>query len=341
MMTGRPTPSTTASIRRCCLLLLIPATLLSLASLTAAKPCSHDGSRLARASLERLVGSRTDLFDWPPSCPLHPLRDVHFVSQHKRRMTSFSKHQCLVCGKGFDTAEHLDDHFDHRHRDLEIQSQPVCLADFCDVLGCYTQSIGQKPDCSNSSIHHLHFKCGSLFRSCLSSELSGSALTNQVNAYCQHLDCTPAALDQQGAGDFVLPKSAAPPKSPTLSRRRDLSRMQLIVGIATVVLIVAIAVVKFIERRRGRANPQWDSTGTFASAREQAKGLTTGTRARLGNSSSFASSSSRLGDAPAAKPSTAFSDTVGWLRQRQSQGQHQSQQSAVVSSSREPSDPGI
>ncbi|XP_052864758.1 uncharacterized protein LOC128271326 [Anopheles cruzii] len=101
--------------------------------------CSRDSSRVVR----KIVHSR-----WLPilekyqvklplDCPFHPLRDIFGPQQSAKKQHRPSQWTCGFCGKSFFEEQHLENHFENRHRgNINTAEDAICLADYCDMMRC-------------------------------------------------------------------------------------------------------------------------------------------------------------------------------------------------------------
>ncbi|XP_058059731.1 uncharacterized protein LOC131210490 [Anopheles bellator] len=101
--------------------------------------CSRDSSRVVR----KIVHSR-----WLPilekyqvklplDCPFHPLRDIFGPQQGAKKQHRPSQWTCGFCGKSFFEEQHLENHFENRHKaNINTAEDAICLADYCDMMRC-------------------------------------------------------------------------------------------------------------------------------------------------------------------------------------------------------------
>ncbi|XP_043466960.1 uncharacterized protein LOC122501505 [Leptopilina heterotoma] len=73
----------------------------------------------------------------PLECPFHESRDIFYPQQAAKHQHRSSQWTCGLCGKSFYTENHLDAHFDNRHKsNINTAEDAVCLADYCDIMRC-------------------------------------------------------------------------------------------------------------------------------------------------------------------------------------------------------------
>ncbi|XP_033209531.1 uncharacterized protein LOC117168184 isoform X2 [Belonocnema kinseyi] len=73
----------------------------------------------------------------PLECPFHESRDIFFPQQAAKHQHRSSQWTCGLCGKSFYTENHLDAHFDNRHKsNVNTAEDAICLADYCDIMRC-------------------------------------------------------------------------------------------------------------------------------------------------------------------------------------------------------------
>ncbi|XP_049538059.1 uncharacterized protein LOC125952562 isoform X2 [Anopheles darlingi] len=101
--------------------------------------CSRESSRVVR----KIVHSR-----WLPilekyqvklplECPFHPMRDIFGPQQSAKKQHRPSQWTCGFCGKSFFEEQHLDMHFENRHKtNINMAEDAICLADYCDMMRC-------------------------------------------------------------------------------------------------------------------------------------------------------------------------------------------------------------
>uniref|UniRef100_T1J491 C2H2-type domain-containing protein n=1 Tax=Strigamia maritima TaxID=126957 RepID=T1J491_STRMM len=73
----------------------------------------------------------------PEACPLAPQRDVYGIQESQKLEEGPANWRCGLCGKSFYSEAYLDRHFDSRHFNvLNMRSDAVCLARYCDIMRC-------------------------------------------------------------------------------------------------------------------------------------------------------------------------------------------------------------
>jgi len=110
--------------------------------------CDRGISRKARKILNELVFAelQDDPSSLPEGCPFQPDHDLYLKQEEQKQSVRGAQWKCGICGKTFKSEFYLDRHFDNKHQDMLSHDAPVCLADWCDVLGC---------DQEGSHLHHL------------------------------------------------------------------------------------------------------------------------------------------------------------------------------------------
>lgn len=141
-----------------------------------------------------------------PSCPFHPDKDV-FSRQNKHKLYEPGQFwRCEFCNKQFRSEAFLDRHMDFRHAHEAEKGSSVCLADFCDTLGCpstlhnghhhHDQDQENGIDAAHHHGHdaeHAFSRCVSLLQACLdidwASERGHEVLDSVVHSFCDRDPC--------------------------------------------------------------------------------------------------------------------------------------------------------
>jgi len=189
--------------------------------------CDRALSRKARKILNELVFSdiETSPSQLPWDCPFNPIHDLFFTQEQSKQTIHNTQWKCSVCGKLFKSEFYLDRHFDRKHEDMLTQEAAVCLADFCDVLGCegpshiHGNSVVLGGGCRESEMAVQRMRCQATFHKCFPErlgeipELYYNAFNEQI---CERLSCAKAErkdfLDNL-AGNIMSTVDAPPPFS--------------------------------------------------------------------------------------------------------------------------------
>jgi len=185
--------------------------------------CSREGSRLARASIDRhllpLLPSGMELL---PACALHPSQD-RYASQELRRVVGNNKGLlCGYCGKEFQTSRQLDHHFDARHpipvpsrtsvgdgsgSEKGGSSGDSCLADNCDFLLCELEgqprlvaALAALP-CVDRHYDAVRRHCEATLQACVP---AGPHRDRAVRQVCGRLTCENVAKEAGGSRGWLL-----------------------------------------------------------------------------------------------------------------------------------------
>jgi hypothetical protein len=175
-----------------------------------------------------------------PSCPFNPDRDI-FSRQNKHKLYEPGRFwRCEFCNKEFRSEAFLDRHMDSRHATEVQQGDTVCLADFCDTLGCpsalhadhhshdhdhdHDHEADSPKGPATASHHHgndaeqAFDRCVSLLQRCLSidwaSERGHEVLESVVHSFCDRDPCDHGRT----AGFVMAPEGAAAGSGPFWGR---------------------------------------------------------------------------------------------------------------------------
>jgi hypothetical protein len=138
----------------------------------------------------------------PPSCALHPERDMLLEQEHTKKVVRRGQWQCEACGRHFVSEEWIDLHMDRRHIEdfmLANPSRDVCLADYCPVFQCqdagarsYSQAEYKHSQCDAAEMARLQRKCSALLLGCFPYEQvqgKGGMTSLVLDSVCGMLTC--------------------------------------------------------------------------------------------------------------------------------------------------------
>jgi hypothetical protein len=163
------------------------------------QPCSRARSREARAIVQaRLIDrARAHGVQLDRRCKFHPDNDL--LRAHEANKTALASLQwkCKSCGKVFRSEAYIDAHFDRRHMDALPADATVCLADFCDVLGCASAALPTGAACSEPAQQRRRVLCQHLMHSCFPPERNADywhVHERFERELCDRLTCGAGAL---------------------------------------------------------------------------------------------------------------------------------------------------
>ncbi|EDQ91033.1 uncharacterized protein MONBRDRAFT_23916 [Monosiga brevicollis MX1] len=160
-----------------------------------AQRCNQTESRRAMAALEQV------LYPFQPltpseSCPWIVEHDLFYELNRDADVTAKGQPACLFCGKAFENAVFLDQHYPRRHLptflDLPNPDRRLCLADSCDVLQCAAYSEGAElwafahQPCSPGQYDMAQVRCRATIDTCFPDHPQHAAMVERI---CGRLSC--------------------------------------------------------------------------------------------------------------------------------------------------------
>lgn len=163
-----------------------------------AQPCSRAKSREARRIVEERLVAKARTFDVQidPRCKLHPRSDLLRAHEANKSALSSAQWKCETCGKLFRTEGYLDLHMDRKHMGTLPADASVCLADFCDILGCASSGPAAGVACSAPHMQRRRILCQHLMHNCFPPELNAEywhAHELFEHELCDRLTCDPSS----------------------------------------------------------------------------------------------------------------------------------------------------
>ena len=139
--------------------------LVSSSSMT--KQCSRERCRLARGVLNKYFFPLFKKWQGRVSkrCPFRRSADIYFEQERKKTEVDARHWKCEFCGKSFYSEYFTDQHMERKHGDMMVTENPVCLANYCDVLRCHAvQSTVQnnsplQDSCNENEMLRLKARC--------------------------------------------------------------------------------------------------------------------------------------------------------------------------------------
>merc|ERR1712087_1000605 len=182
--------------------------------------CSRPLSREARELIKTrvLAAAAAAGVQIIEQCPLHPTHD-EWLSRQERHKTYLAGQlwRCEFCSKTFKTERYLDDHLDRQHAPPLHNSSNVCVADFCDILGCAgwiaaekKKAFNRPASCSPRTLDARRQMCQHMFHDCISQTTpAATSLFAHLDAQlCQPITCLLRQRMLQGTMPIVAPLPA-------------------------------------------------------------------------------------------------------------------------------------
>lgn len=120
------------------------------------------------------------------SCPLHKSRDKIGFFKKTRSTGRNLMFKCTKCDVSFRTEEQFYLHALEKHYEDAPKEANVCLAEYCDILGCDYDKTAQLKHCDTKKMDKLKHKCESVFRSCFEKHSIYHVFTKE---FCEPLNC--------------------------------------------------------------------------------------------------------------------------------------------------------
>lgn len=172
--------------------------------------CSRVGSDAAAAVIAAEVQPEVDRLGYalPPNCPLDAARDYFGVHRGNTKRMRRREYKCKLCGKTFVEESFVARHQIAKHAD-RVPDDPLCLADYCDVLGCEKAPAVRKCDPEDMRRREAH--CNLIVHRCFDPTHGGvelelhDALTARL---CEPLRCSVNGGAATTRGDGAAAKEA-------------------------------------------------------------------------------------------------------------------------------------
>jgi hypothetical protein len=171
------------------------------------QPCSRAKSREARQIIEERMLAKARAFgvQMDPRCKLSPQTDMLLAHEANKSALAAAQWKCKTCGKVFRTEGYLDMHFDRRHMDTVPTDANVCLADFCDILGCRSLRPSAGVACNPQQQQRRRVLCQHLIHNCFPPSLNAEYWhVHEMfeRGMCDGLTCAPStfAAVREGSG---------------------------------------------------------------------------------------------------------------------------------------------
>lgn len=192
--------------------------------------CEAIRSRAVREILKEevfpILDSNADEFSLSLECPLHPERDALGKLEAFRRVKRKNKWKCQLCRKTFASEDYINFHLRSKHANetgvpLDLDSDTICLADFCDIFQCQPRmeqlleeiedkrnkkDIPQKITCDPKEMERKKFKCISLLYDCFPPEQSTTAY--KLNGILKTNFCDALTCEEKPAGSELRIESS-------------------------------------------------------------------------------------------------------------------------------------
>mmetsp|Transcript_20107 Transcript_20107/g.26561 ORF Transcript_20107/g.26561 Transcript_20107/m.26561 type:complete len:275 (-) Transcript_20107:453-1277(-) len=210
--------------------------------------CDRSLSRKARRILDELVFSEIEIdpTELPVECPFNPSHDLYLEQESFKSIVRTTQWRCDKCGKTFKSEFYLDRHFDNKHSDILSHDAPVCLGEFCDVLGCEGTShihgkkviLGANGGCHPREMELAKLRCQASFHKCFpleEGEISEIYYNTFNDEICERLSC-----DQDPQKGFFHNLDRKPQDDILVERERLVNSQAIKVGLSSVFFIILI-----------------------------------------------------------------------------------------------------
>jgi hypothetical protein len=171
--------------------------------------CNSAKSRASRQSLEENVFPvlEAEGYELTERCVWHPAHDALKEMEVNKKQTRRAW-KCLICKRSFAAEEFLDLHLKNKHPEVTKETD-VCLADYCDILGCedyldpppiiedenvVLPSPSPPPPCTPASIEKRKFECNDLMHKCFPP--NEGPVAHRLNLQFRKLFCDSLSCDR-------------------------------------------------------------------------------------------------------------------------------------------------
>lgn len=163
------------------------------------QPCSRARSREARQIVEERLIAKAQTYgvQVDPKCKLHPHTDMLREHEANKSTLASTQWKCKICGKIFRSEGYLDLHMDRKHMDTVPAEANICLADFCDILGCRSLEPMAGTACSPKHMQRRRVLCQHLMHNCFPPEINEQywhAHELFEHELCDRLTCDPSGI---------------------------------------------------------------------------------------------------------------------------------------------------
>eukprot|EP00295_Goniomonas_pacifica_P037138 CAMPEP_0175968046 /NCGR_PEP_ID=MMETSP0108-20121206/39664_1 /TAXON_ID=195067 ORGANISM="Goniomonas pacifica, Strain CCMP1869" /NCGR_SAMPLE_ID=MMETSP0108 /ASSEMBLY_ACC=CAM_ASM_000204 /LENGTH=265 /DNA_ID=CAMNT_0017296625 /DNA_START=10 /DNA_END=807 /DNA_ORIENTATION=- len=204
--------------------------------------CSRAKSREARTILnEEILPILIEKdYSFPGACPLNPNLDAYKKHEANKKEIRHSQWKCLFCSKIFKTEDFLDIHFDNRHSNELNPGTQVCLADYCEIFGCFDVPSSRR--CNPKEMDRLNFDCHALMNKCFPPTASSTAVELHdlfARQFCERLRCS-----EDGSARDEWPTPKAP-----VTESKGLRKLYIVFGILGVIIMIMFYIGLFLYKR--------------------------------------------------------------------------------------------
>ncbi|XP_071958219.1 uncharacterized protein [Antedon mediterranea] len=169
---------------------------------TGSEQCSRHKSRTARKTLEKnfFPTFQTHGYTVPDKCQWNLKHDIYLMQEQNKETDELGRWVCNICGKIFVSEYHIDLHMTNRHQDhLLNPSDPICLADSCDILRCDILSGDKRTSywdealCNEARLKQLMETCEKQVTSCCPDQIKENErfdfISKLIDSTCSSLTC--------------------------------------------------------------------------------------------------------------------------------------------------------